>query len=99
MLGIWPMSQIVSTGGWVLESGVELEARTVGEWSDIINQLSPWRSEAECRAFLDRVRPKFENAAIFEGFEGKQGWEIEMVDSEYAHWHEPRSIRGRGFSL
>ena len=50
--------------GWVLTNLVEEKASTVGEWCDIISQVAPWKTEAECRTFVDRVRPKFEETAI-----------------------------------
>ena len=49
---------------------------------------SPWQTETECQAFVDRVRPKFEETAIFEVYQDDDGtWEMAMFDSRYAHWH------------
>ncbi len=74
--------------GWVLLNLVEQKASTVGEWCDLINEISPWETEVECRAFLDRVRPTFEETAIFEVYEDEEGkWDIAMFDSRWAHWH------------
>lgn len=74
--------------GWVLTNLVEEKASTVGEWCDIISQVAPWKTEAECRAFVDRVRPKFEETAIFEVYLDDDGkWDVGMFDSRYSHWH------------
>jgi hypothetical protein len=49
----------------------------VGEWCDLIGNIAPWETEAECQAFVDRVRPKFEETAIFEVFQDDEGtWDI-----------------------
>jgi hypothetical protein len=63
--------------GWVLVNLVEEKANTVGEWCDLIGNIAPWETEAECQAFVDRVRPKFEETAIFEVFQDDEGtWDI-----------------------
>ena len=59
---------------------MEEKASTVGEWCDIISQVAPWKTEAECRAFVDRVRPKFEETAIFEVYLDDDGkWDVGML--------------------
>jgi hypothetical protein len=67
---------------------VEAKADTVGEWYHIITELAPGQTEAECRAFLDRVRPKFAETSIFEVYRDGEGkWDIKIFDSRYSHWH------------
>ena len=75
--------------GWVLTNLVEVKASTVGEWADLIDNIAPWETEAECRAFVDRVRPKFEETAIFDVYEKDDGkWDVAMFDSRWAHWRD-----------
>ena len=73
--------------GWVLTNLVEQKASTVGEWCDLINNIAPWETEAECQAFVDRVRPKFEQTATFDVYQKDDGkWDVALFDSRYAHW-------------
>ncbi len=67
---------------------VEEKASTAGEWCDLISDVAPWETEADCQAFVDRVRPKFEETAIFEIYQDDEGtWDMAMFGSRYAHWH------------
>jgi hypothetical protein len=78
--------------GWVLVNLVAVKASTGGEWCDIISEIAPWDTEAECQAFVDRVRPKFVETAIFEVYQDDEGtWDI----SEHFTHLRPRL----GFSL
>jgi hypothetical protein len=82
-----PLDQLVDERcGWVLANLVEGEATTWGELADIIYE-NYWESEAECRAYVDRVRPKFEKETIFEIYQDEEGWQIKLFDSRYSHWH------------
>jgi hypothetical protein len=53
-----------------------------------VSATAPRQTEAECRAFLDRVCPKFAETSIFEVSRDDAGkWDIKIFDSRYSHWH------------
>ena len=48
-----------------------------------LDDIAPWDTQAECQAFVDRVRPEFEETAIFDVHKDDEGtWDIAMFDSD-----------------